>query len=178
MTDLDRQEWIEDAKGWIEQQPPRHGVEPPFDITLYHQRPWSYVLLTSTVHGDFYFKAVQPEFRHEVRVTEGLAERWPNLVSAPIASDAERGWLLLPDGGLRLREAASDNALPGHWRQLLPIHAEMQRALASETVWMLALGVSDRRPQSLPGRLKALAREPMIAGGDLPSALQPAEKRS
>jgi hypothetical protein len=171
-------DWRADARRWIERQLSMRAVEPPFNVTVYHERPWSFVMLASTGSGDFYFKAVRPEFRHEVLITIELAKRWPDLVPAPIASDADRAWMLMPDGGSRLREAASDGEIVGHWRRLLPVYARMQRTLATEVDWMQALGVPDRRPQSLPEQLRAFADEPMIVDSGLPSGLRPAEKRS
>ena len=47
---------------------------------------------------------------HEAAPVDVLARRAPEHVLAPLAVDAERGWLLLPDGGRTLRavEGASD----------------------------------------------------------------------
>lgn len=178
MTDFDWRGWQGEAERWIERQLREHGFDRPVNISRHHQRPWSFVMRASTAGQDFYFKAARPEFRHEVRVMAGLAQRWPESVPKVIGSDEERGWMLMPDGGERLREVATDGELPGHWRRLLPLYANMQRALIADQAWLMSLGVPDRRPQSLPGQLQALADDPLIVDETLPDGLLPAERRS
>ena len=47
----------------------------------------------------------------------------------PLAADADRGWLLLPDGGTTLRAAQGGQTDLAHWERVLVEYAEMQRLL-------------------------------------------------
>ncbi|HYF63086.1 MAG TPA: hypothetical protein VD886_09765 [Herpetosiphonaceae bacterium] len=142
--------WLAAATEWIAAALPadRRLAGP---IERLHIRPWSTVLRAPTTAGDAYFKAVAPLLAHEVALTAALAGWVPAATLAPLAADAERGWLLLPDGGATLRPIIRADRDAGHWERALPAYAAAQIALAEHTSAMLALGVPDRRPGALPG---------------------------
>src|SRR4029077_20566057 len=74
----------------------------------------------------------------------------PDLVLGPLALDLERRWMLLPDGGPRLRDVLADDADLGHWERILPAYAELQRRLEGRESELLAAGTLDRRPERMP----------------------------
>jgi hypothetical protein len=143
--------WLAAAHSWIAAAAAQAGQALAGPIEQIHLRPWSTVLRAPTTAGDWYFKAVAPLLAHEVGLTTALAGWAPAATLPPIAADAERGWLLLPDGGTRLREIIRADRDAAHWEAALPAYAAAQIALAAHVPAMLALGVPDRRPAALPG---------------------------
>ncbi len=77
----------------------------------------------------------------------------------PLAVDVARGWMLLPDGGPRLRDLApgerGDHDLEA-WIRLLPVYAELQRSTEGRADALVAAGVPDERPGRLVGILDGL----------------------
>ena len=73
------------------------------EIEQPHVRSWSTVLRVPTGEGEVFFKAAL-RATLDVVVTSTLARLRPDLVLAPLAVDLDRKWMLLPDGGERLRE--------------------------------------------------------------------------
>jgi hypothetical protein len=65
-----------------------------------------------------------------------------------------RGWLLLPDGGTRLGDRVTSEDLAPALCEVLPQHAELQRALAPSADAILELGAPDMRPQVMPQRFE------------------------
>ena len=129
-------------------------------------RPWATVLRIPTSAGAVWLKATGPEVAFEVRLYELLVRVAPERVLTPLATDAARGWLLLPDGGPSLADRGIDIAAA------LPVYARLQLDLAPHVEELLALGVADMRPAAMPARFdEALAA---IGGDDRLAALRPA----
>ena len=87
-----------------------------------------------------------PQTAFEVPLYGLLARRVPERVLVPIAADAERGWLLLPDGGPHVGLDELPAALAAYGR--------LQRELAGDVEELLALGVPDMRPEVMPERFR------------------------
>jgi hypothetical protein len=83
-----------------------------------------------------------------------------------IASDEERGWLLLSDAGTPI----DTPDLPKVWLDVLPRYAELQRGEAVYSGDQLAHGVTDLRVEALPGRYRELLEQ------DLPLAPDEVQK--
>jgi hypothetical protein len=144
-------EWLAEATAWI------HGrAEVTGEIEQPHVRWWSTVLRVPTADGNLYFKAVAPIHRFEAGLTAKLAELQPTRVPELVDVDAERGWMLMWDGGTRLRELIETPADLDHWEKLLPGYAQLQIAVAPHTTRLLALGVPDERLSVLPDHLPTL----------------------
>ena len=84
------------------------GIAPAAPPEVVHDRPWSRVLLVPAADGDLYLKQCAPVQAFEVPLTVALAARWPDRVPKVVAADPERAWLLLRDGGTRLREGGEE----------------------------------------------------------------------
>jgi Phosphotransferase enzyme family len=119
-------------------------------------RPWSTVLRVPTTDGDLYFKAVSAIHVFEAALTGLLAELQPGRVAEVVATDAERGWMLLCDGGSRLRELVGTRADLHHWERLLPGYAQLQIEMAPHAIRLLELGVPDERLAVLPEHFREL----------------------
>lgn len=159
--------WRAEAHAWIRESLARAGrrVSAPVEPRL---RPWSLVWRVPTDAGAVWFKANNPGTVHEAGLLRALADLTPGRVLDPIAVDAEKGWSLLPDGGVSLRDLlARDNDL-GHWERVLREYAALQRAVAPRVERLLALGVPDHRPERLPALLSDLLddRESLRIGAD------------
>ena len=122
------------------------------------------MLRVPTVSGDVWFKAALSGLDHDAGVTAVLARLRPDIVLAPLAVHLERGWMLLPDGGERLREVLERERNPGRWLEIMPRYAELQIAAAACVDELLACGLPDYRLARVPelvdwvaGRLETTA---------------------
>lgn len=140
-----RPDWRAEAERWI-----RRHAEVTGEIEQPHVQPWSTVLRVPTTEGDLWFKAVSPIHRFEPALTAFLAGLRPDRVPEVIALDRDRAWMLLGDGGTRLRDLP---ATVEHWERVLPGYAELQIAAAPHLDELLRLGVPDMRLAGLRGRL-------------------------
>lgn len=166
--------WLAAAHAWIHAELERQEIHVNGAIEQPHMRPWSHVLRVPTTIGDVFFKAVAPELRHEVALTAILAHWYPDWMVPLLAADTERGWMLMPDGGVRLREIFRSDRDLRHWQDVLPRYAELQRDIAGHTDELLALGVPDRRLDTLPAQYARLLEEHDALSIDLQDGL-PAE---
>lgn len=81
------------------------------------------------------------------------------MVPELVATDLARGWMLMRDGGVRLREIVEQERDLGRWLELLPSYAELQLDLAADADELVALGAPDRRLAVLPVQLERLLVE-------------------
>ncbi|MEL6984646.1 MAG: phosphotransferase, partial [Actinomycetota bacterium] len=82
-----------------------------------------------------------------------LAERRPDRVVAPLAVDADRGLLLLPDGGPTAASIRSSSDSINQWTTALLGYAELQRSTIESEHELLAAGCPDLRPGADVDRL-------------------------
>jgi hypothetical protein len=148
--------WLQSAHGWILAELERLGLAPTGPIEQPHVRPWSTVLRVPTGGGDLWFKANMPALAREAAVVSVLVRRRPDCVPELLAADLERGWMLLGDGGTRLREAGLDVAC---WEEVLARYAQLQLDLVADRDELLAAGAPDRRLAVLP-----VLYEELVAG--------------
>ena len=138
-----QREWLDEACAWI-----RERVDVAGAIEHAQVRPWATILRVPTTDGRLFFKAVIPEVAYEVPLTQAVAAHDPDLMPPPVATDSDRGWMILVDGGGRLREAPVDPVAV--WEDVLPRYAQLQIAMRDEGDSLVALGVPDRRLARLP----------------------------
>jgi len=75
------------------------------------------------------------------------------------AVDLERGWMLMGDGGERLRELVERERDLGRWLDVLPHYGELQLSTAPNADELVALGAPDRRLTVLEGQYERLIEE-------------------
>jgi Phosphotransferase enzyme family len=114
------------------------------------------VLRVPTTEGDLYFKAVSAVHLFEAALTGLLAELQPGRVPEVVALDAKRGWMLMRDGGTRLRELVATRADLHHWERLLPGYAQLQIEMAPHAARLAGIGVPDERLAVLPDHFREL----------------------
>ena len=146
-----------EAEAWI-----RARAAPVGAIEVAHERPWATVLRVPVARGAVWFKACAELQAFEPRLTASLFERWPDRVAEVLDHDAERGWLLLADGGTPVGDRGNR---PEAWMTALPAYAELQRGEVAHAPAHLARGVPDLRVESLPGQLELLLLRELPLGG-------------
>jgi hypothetical protein len=149
--------WHAEVRLWIEQQLAARGLGMVGSITQPHIRPWSTTLAVTSTAGQVWFKAAGPGTIQEAALLDVMARLGIAGVVQPLAVQPARGWMLLPDGGPRLRDVAEGGPGVEHWLRILPEWAQMQRRLAPHVDELLAVGVPDLRPERLPDLLAGLS---------------------
>ena len=134
-------------------------IRPTGDIEQPHVRPWSTVMRVPTSAGDLWFKANVPALAYEAGVVGVLARTRPDLVPELAAVDLERGWMLMGDGGERLRELVVRENDLGRWLDVLPLYGELQLSTASQADELVALGAPDRRLTVLQAQYEQLIED-------------------
>ena len=116
--------------------------------------------------GPVWFKASGPGTAYEPRLLRELASWRPPMLLSPLAVEPDRGWMLLPDGGTRLRDRLHGRAGVEDWLRILPAYAALQRRLAPKAAALIDLGVPDLRPAAMPGLFTRLVESPGVGLGD------------
>lgn len=167
----ERPGWRERVRTWIQLELEQRELGITGAIEQVHVRPWSTVLRVPTRAGAVYFKASAPDLAHEPAVTESLSRWRPDDLPTVLAADPERGWLLMVDGGTRLREVLAADRDLRHWEDLLPRYAELQIDVAGRLGELLKHGIPDRRLASLPERYRRLLDDTEALRIDLPDGI-------
>ena len=144
--------WVADRLAGLDAELTGEGVQP-------HARPWSSAIRFETTAGRVWFKVNGTGTRHEATLVRELDRLVPGLVPEVLAVDAARGWSLSRDGGPILRETAPAVELWGAWEQLLPRYAEAQIALSGHRDELLATGIAEVSPATVPGLARQLLDE-------------------
>jgi hypothetical protein len=145
---------LEEAEAWVDRHLEIAGIGRIGPVTLPYVRPWSAVFTATTSHGAVWLKVPAPGSEFEAALYGILRQVAPDNTLEPIGLDTETGWLLLPDGGRSLAETATGDALVEGMVRALPRYAELQRAVVGRSGELLAFGLSDLRPDSLPERFE------------------------
>jgi len=148
--------WRAEADGWIDEQLAASGAERTGEIDQMHVRAWSTVMRVPTSAGDAYFKANAPSMRFEAALVVLLAGERPDCAPPLLAADPKRGWMLMADAGVRLREVVAEERTLVRWLDILPLYADLQVDLAGHVDELLAMGVPDLRLDRLPSRAEAM----------------------
>jgi hypothetical protein len=170
-------EWLNQAQSWIESALAQHGIQTYGAVEQPHIRPWSTVLRVPTRSGDYFFKASAKALRHEAALTQKLSHWQPRSTPRVLAADVERGWLLLADGGTRLRDLLRSEADLRLWEMILPSYAELQIECAHRQDQLWATGLPDRRLANLPALLEDVLNDTEIVQVNLPGGLTKDEHR-
>jgi len=135
--------WFTEAERWLRAAAQKAGYTPTGPVEQFRTWSISSVLRVPTTGGMVYFKASadMPLFVNEALVTRTLASLFPEFVPAPVAIDASRGWLALPDFGVEVgRDAPLDVKI-----DIIRRFAQLQIASAKHADRLLEAGCVDRR---------------------------------
>ena len=107
-----------------------------------------------TTDGYVWMKAAGPATAFEVGLYELLHRVAPDHVLRPIATDTDRAWMVLEDGGPVLTDLIEGDELVAAMAAALGRYAELQRLVAPHAEELVALGATDMRPALLPERFE------------------------
>lgn len=135
--------WLAEVEQWLKEKVAVVGK-----IEQIHASPWATVLRVPTAQRDLYFKA--STIKWETAVTATLARLQPYHLPQIIAANTQRNWLLMADGGSRIRESFGTEPKQAVWLNILANYANFQIALAAHTDELLQAGAYDRRLAQIP----------------------------
>lgn len=94
--------WYRTAQKWFDARVMDAGIQAT-GSTQQHKAGWpaACLLRVASAEGQIYFKASYDKPPGEARITEALAERWPDHVPAPLAVDESRNWMVMRDFKIR-----------------------------------------------------------------------------
>ena len=98
-----------------------------------------------------------------------LADVAPDQVAAPLAVDPTQGWMLTADRGVTLGDSREPTL--ADWRGVMIATARLQRRLVDRRDAVLATGVPDCSPETVPARFDALLERLATLPAEHPSAL-------
>ncbi|MER6546121.1 phosphotransferase [Streptomyces sp. NPDC001250] len=156
-TPWEQESWQDAALAWVADRLAERGLRMGGDLAV-RLRPWS-VLVRVPVEGRdaVWFKANPPAGAFEGPLTAALARWVPGQVLEPLAVDAERAWVLLPDGGELFRSVLSRAPVePRAWEDLLRQYASLQQAVTPHAHEIERLGVPSTRTLDLPSAFDRL----------------------
>jgi Phosphotransferase enzyme family len=152
LPDWSSDAWRAEATAWLDDRLADAGLRRTGDVTQPHLRPWSTCLRAETTGGPVWLKATTAAHAFEVPLYGLLEAASPGRVLSPVAADAARGWIVLPDGGRSLADDLVGDELVDAMAAALPLYAELQRRIAPQADALVALGVPDMRLPVMPDR--------------------------
>jgi hypothetical protein len=135
-------------------------------------------LVIPTDKGELYFKASSVELQHEVALTRVLEQLFPEIIPEILASDEDRGWMMMVDGGNSLRATLKQDRSLGHWEAVLPLYAELQIRCIDSVEGFMQLDVPDRRLSLFPGLLDHLLSDAEILRLDQEGGISSSDRGS
>jgi len=144
----------EAAEAWLREILRDRRIALTGPVELVHSRPWSTVFRAPAGDSALFLKVCAVTQVQEPRVIELVAREAPELVPGFVARHPSEPWVILRDGGIRLRQAVPGVAQLAVWRALLPRYAELQRSLLGREAELLATGLTDRRLDRIPRLLE------------------------
>ncbi|GAB3748020.1 phosphotransferase [Microlunatus parietis] len=137
--------WRAEAEDWIRDQLGAAGIVVTGAIEQPRVRPWSTQLVVPTDRGRYWFKENNPAMAFEAALVARLSDLIPGRVLDPVAVAADRGWLLVPDGGRTVRETGG--ADEASFTRILTEYAELQRQLAGHGAELVGTGLPALEPE-------------------------------
>lgn len=142
-------DWKRQVQDWIGAEAKRNSILLIGEIEQPHVYHWSTVMRIPSSEGTLFFKATAGETVHEIALTQKLSEWFPDCLPELVAMDTVRGWMLMRDGGEQLRASVRPTKNIKPWEPVITRYAELQIGLAEHVDEILALGIPDRRLETL-----------------------------
>jgi hypothetical protein len=153
------------ASDWTREECRSLGITIVAPIEQVHERPWSAVLRVPTNGSAVYVKCCGPTQAHEPRLTALLHREFPGLVIEVLALHPTNPWMLVAEGGKKIRDAYSGDDFLRAWHDVLPRYAQLQAAATPHVRAILGFGTPDHRATPLvAGFAEAIANEPVLSG--------------
>ncbi|HET7517498.1 MAG TPA: phosphotransferase, partial [Actinomycetes bacterium] len=154
---------LPEAERWLGETTAAIGRPLTGPVTQVRAWELSCILRAPTASGDVWFKtnAALPLFVNEGVVLTTLAELFGDRVAAPLAVDAERGWMVLDDHGEEVGRSASLELV----EEVARSYARMQVEAAGQTDRLPAGGCHDRRLDRLAAQAEGWLPQVEATGG-------------
>ncbi len=174
----DQPAWQAKARAWILASLERNDLKARGEIEPIHNRPWSVIWRVPTENEIFYFKASAHYLKQEAAVTQYLTSFRPALFPGLLNADTGRGWLLMEDAGIPLRQYVREEKSFARWKGIMPLFVQLQKDLVPHAAELLALGIMDRRLDRLPELFESLISDEaaMLIGHELGLSSQEYER--
>ena len=157
------------VRAWAATQVEALGARLTGALDQPHLRPWSSAIRLGTTAGPVWFKVNGAGTHHEPALLALLADRVPALAPDVLAVDRTRGWSLCRDAGPVLRQVLPAARSWDAWEAVAARYGAAQLALAGDRRGLLAAGVTEVSPRTVPGLARSLLDElaalPVEAGG-------------
>jgi hypothetical protein len=144
--------WRSEAVGWLDDRLRTAGERRIGDVEQPHLRPWATALRAPTSRGTVWLKAPGPGTAFEAKLYPVLEASASPVVLRPLAVHATRDWILLPDGGPVLGDVLEGRGLVDALCSAVPHFAQLQLDLSASVDELVAAGVPDMRPETMPAR--------------------------
>ena len=164
-------EWFAEADAWVRARLASAGIAVTGEAVPYKIRFWAAVWCYPTDHGLFWFKENNPGQAFEAALVAAMAEALPQHVVAPLAIDADHGWMLTADQGPTLDQQVADADLLPLWRRLVAEYAGLQRDTIPAETALLASGLTSLAPPRLADIVHGIADWYSSLGQDHPLRL-------
>src|SRR4051794_22634869 len=152
---LGRLAQVDDALGWAVDVLQGMGREVVGEPMTLKDRVWSRVVRLMTGEGPVWLKVSRGATTYESALVEALGRLAPESVDAPLA--VAGAWMLTSDGGPTLRDLRGDSAPDlATMCEVMREYAALQRATVPHTERLIALGVPELRPTSVPAAFDRL----------------------
>ncbi|MGW3340515.1 hypothetical protein ACWDCL_23895 [Streptomyces sp. NPDC001009] len=170
--------WLARAGAWAGTELARHGTPATAEPEQLIVSPWACTLRIPAGDTHAFLKAAPHPFPYEPDLTALLRDRFPEHTVPLIARHPDEHWMLSLDIGEArvVEEDLTEEHLP-IYRRALGSYARMQHRLAGETDALLALGVPDRRPATLPDLYDEILDDTYWLAGDLEGGIGEADQR-
>lgn len=145
-------DWRARANAWTQRALAEKNIGMQGELQETQVRPWSIVLHALTLQGKIFFKATPPVLGNELALTEHLAQWAPSVIPQIVGVERTEGWWLARDGGENIRANLQATRDLSEWCEALQSYAQVQMGLIDRVDEMIALGVPDRRPRTLPAQ--------------------------
>jgi hypothetical protein len=146
--------WRAEVEAWIHDRAEEGGRRLTGPLDQRRVRPWSTQIVVPTDAGPLWFKANCPPMAFAPALHDLLAALVPGDVDRPFAIDSDRGWMMTTDRGTTLGE--SHEPTLEDWQAVVTTTAHLQRVAADHRDEVLATGVPDCSPSTVPHRFDVL----------------------
>jgi hypothetical protein len=146
--------WRAEVDAWIHDRVEEGGRRITGPLDQRRIRAWSTQIVVPTEAGPLWFKANCPSMAFEPALHDLLATLVPDDVDRPYAVDPSRGWMMTTDRGTTLGE--SHEPTLADWQAVVTTTAHVQRVLVDHRDEVLATGVPDCAPPTVPSRFDDL----------------------
>lgn len=170
-----RTDWQTEVEAWVALSLTAAGLRQRGPAERRRTRPWSTQLVFPTDAGMVWFKANAPDLAFEPALVQVLARLAPDRVDNPLAVDPERGWMLTRGRGPTLADRHEPTL--AEWCEIAQEAADLQRRVAGFRDQVVATGVADCSPATVPERFDRLIDRYARLDATHPSHVDPETRR-